>query len=279
MAIEKLKRSLNISFLTDPYLAVLMKRMYLKNIKGEVDELNIQINGQNLEVIEFIRELWKDEATNIIWKVNKPETVNHGEALNELYKLSTGDIFIILDSDNFIYKKGIIDRYCSMINDHADFFDYVGSTHPYMSFFRKSMLDEIEVDFREEHKDGRFHDTMENMLPKISEIKVKIIPVDKEKEYEHIGRMSAFGIYAEECYLGIDAGLYRYVWKLFGRANRVGLIKHIYEITKKDVPLEKYNESYWKTFLETCEDIGHKQENIDKIIEETIKPKLKDYEQ
>lgn len=277
MAVEKLKRSLNISFLSDPYLAVLMKRIYLKNIKGEVDELNIQINGRNPELVAFIKELWQDEANNIIYKIGKPKTINHGEALNELYKISTGDIFIILDSDNFIYRKGVIEGYSLLIDAGMD---YIGSNHPYMAFFRKTVLDKIKVDFREEHKDGKFHDTMENLLIKFTRTTNAMlkIPVDLPNDYEHIGRMSAFGIYVGEYYFNNDTSWDRSVWKLFGRANRVGLIKYIYDITNKDVPFPEYNEFYWKSFLEVCEEVGHKLVNINKIIEENVKPKLKDYE-
>ena len=276
---NKLKRSLNISFLDDPYLAVLMKRMYLKNIKGEVDELNIQINGINEEMIGFIKKLWDEEALKVITRKGKSETISHGEALNELYSISDGDIFIIMDSDNFVYQKGIINRYCSMIEETNGFFDFVGNKGPYMAFFRKSMLDKLDVDFREEHKNGKFHDTMKNLLAQISEISAKIIPIDNLPEWEHIGRMSAFGIYVEQCYLDIDTGLNRNVRKLFGRSQRVALIKYIYNITKKDVPFPGYNECYLKTFLDVCDDVGHKQVNIDKIIEETTKSKLKDYDQ
>lgn len=283
METARLKRSMAISFIDDPYLAILFKRIYDKNIKGEVDELNIAINGENIEIVEFIKNLWKDEATNILMKYTKGETVAHGEALNKLYAISKGDIFITLDSDNFIYRKGIIDRYCTAIDNGVD---YVGSFSPFMSFFRKSVLDKIdEVDFRDFHtkkENGtdKFYDTMKRLMIKFSEISKLLyeIPIDNLPEYEHIGRMSAFPIYVEDCYFDRDTGLQRFVRKLFGRANRVALIKYIFDVTKDEYPDKKYNEFYWKTFQDVIEDVGHKEKILNEIIEEKIRPKFKDYE-
>jgi len=260
-----LTRSLNVSFIDDPYLAVYFKRFYDKNIKGEVDELNIHINGENLEVIDFINRLWTGTANNILTEVKEPKTINHGEALNELYKIQNGDIFIIMDSDNFVYKKGIVDEYCQ---DIENLFDYVGSNHPYMCFFRAEMLDDIKVDFREEHENGRFHDTMENLLVKIAKYKRKFIAVDVEGEYEHIGRLSAFPMFVNDCWLDKDKGISRPLRKLFGRANRVALIRHIFKQTKDEVDMPLYNNFYQDIFFDVCNEVGHKIANIDKIIKE-----------
>lgn len=268
---KKLTRGLNVVFTDDPFIAVYFKRLYIKNIKGEVDEINIHINGENDEAMEFIRKFWSDEAKSIFVEKKEPATINHGEALNLLWKNNKQDIFVIVDNDNFVYKRGIIEKFCSKIEDGLD---YVGGKGPYMCFFRKTLLDKIDVDFRESYEGGKFRDTMKNLLIELykNTDKTFIIPVDSNEEYEHIGRMSAFPAFINDYKRDNNTRIGRHVLKFFGRPNRVALVKWIYLLTEKNINLE-HKKLYWELFLKVCDKVGHYQHNIDKIIKEKYETK------
>lgn len=150
-----------LAFVCNPYLAVLQKRTYLKYWKDEVDQVLVNVNGINSMIRKFIVDLWQDEKVVVIEEAGR---MNQGTAFDGLYPKATGDIIMTLDSDNFIYKKGIVTRFKALIESGE--FDAVGSTgqhakpaelatwiekkygtvrlNPFMAFFRKEVIDKIK---------------------------------------------------------------------------------------------------------------------------------------
>ena len=159
-------KSIFIIFTCNPYLAVLQKRLFDKFWGDEVDEVLIGINGRNKKMLEFIRDLWVDEPKVKVIEIMESES-RQGIMLNMIYKYATGEIIIIMDSDNFIYQKGIIDKMCNKIEQgyssvgslglHAHpalvaemFYKAYGTVrlNPFMAFFKKEIIDKSEIDFR-----------------------------------------------------------------------------------------------------------------------------------
>ena len=157
------KISCLISFTHNPYLAVLQKETYLKYWKDEVDEVLVCVNGRNPEMMEFISRLWKQDD-KVKWVFEAPCEMRQGKAFDVLYHLVSGDIVMTIDSDCFIYKKGIVKKFADKIRSEK--FDAVGSDghhvrphqvaqqiydrykmvryNPFLAFFRNSILWRID---------------------------------------------------------------------------------------------------------------------------------------
>lgn len=154
-----MKVSVMMAFVCNPYLAILQKRLYLRYWKGEVDQVLISVNGRNDKIRKFIMDLWKDEKV-IIDEV--PSEIRQGVAFDRLYLKATGDIIITMDSDNFVYQKGVLKEYSDKvyrgefgaigsIGYHAwpssvskKILDKFGTVrlNPFLSFWKKSLMDE-----------------------------------------------------------------------------------------------------------------------------------------
>lgn len=156
-------------FMDEPYLALYVKELYKRFWKDEVGELLIFLNCNLSEVANFIESIWDQENKVFVIKKSQdiPHYLLHGGCLNLLYPHITKKYFLILDSDNFIYQKGIISKMVSeMENTNLDVvgiennaasrliieaakarFQTVGLS-PRFCFFRKSLVDKVpDIDF------------------------------------------------------------------------------------------------------------------------------------
>lgn len=160
--IEDGKISVMMAFVCNPYIAVMQYRCYLKYWKDEVDEVLINVNGRNSYIRKFIVDLWsKDDKVKFVDEV--PGEQRQGPAFDSLYLLCTGEIIMTIDSDNFIYKKGVVTGLADRIRKGT--YDAVGSPgyhirpvpiadeivkkwgtcrlNPFMAFFKKEIIKQI----------------------------------------------------------------------------------------------------------------------------------------
>ncbi len=277
-----MKRAVLIAFAADPYLAMYFKKTYDLYWKDEVDELHIHINGKQKFIIDFIEKLWQKDAKQI---VKKYRVYRQGEAFNELYPQINCDILMTMDSDNFIYQKGVINKHAKMVEEGH--YDYVGSKKPFMSFWDKKTLDKTEVDFEEHHfkkgdkvdkykfENDKFMDVMELLNTKFAKVTNKIleIPIDDLPKREHIGRRSFFSYYVAN-YPEEKSIPERNVLKALGKLNRAAYTYHIFKKTKIDFPYKKYNDYYEKMFYLVIEFLGFDKRNIALSIFNKVKPRL-----
>lgn len=240
-------RNLIMAFIDDPYMAIYQHDLY-QNYQNEIDELNIYISGRHSFIIDFISELWSEASHQIIFR----QPVRHGEALNELYGQSRGDVLITMDSDNFIFKQGVIDGYCKEIEslnyDIVGSLNYANHINPFMSFWRMSLLNSVAVDFRDKTTKQGFSDVMQELSKAVfaKQHKLKIIPVDNQPYYEHLGRSSALPSVLD---YPKPIELNKSVAKAFSRRNRAEKIKTIYELTHDRFPFPDFN-AYYKKYLD-----------------------------
>jgi len=196
-----------------------------------------------------------------------------------------------IDSDNFIYKKGVVEKYADRIRSGE--YDYIGPHKPFMSFWNKNILDTIDVDFREHHfqkgdkikgysdcmDSYKFLDVMELLSMRFSQKTDKILetPIDDLPEHEHIGRSSPFinflGDYPKEKTVD-DIMNNRGVLKSMIRLNRVSYVYYIFRQTKKYFPYKHYNDYYERMFEFIMNIIGYNLEMITRVIGKRIKIKL-----
>ena len=264
-------RAVLVAFAADPYLALYFKKTYDLFWKNEVDESHIHINGKQKFIIDFIEKLWQKDAKQII---KRYWVYRQGEAFNELYPQINCDTLITMDSDNFIYRKGVINKFANMVESGE--YDYVGSRHPFMSFWNKSVLDKIEVDFEEHHyKSGKFYDVMELLNIRFAEKTDKLfeIPFDNLPAYEHIGRRSFFSHWVSD-YPKEKEIPERNILKALGKINRAAYTYYIFQQTKKDFPFKEYNDYYEKMFIKTINYLGFNLRNLAYSIDKKVKVRL-----
>lgn len=284
-----MKKEVLIAFAADPYLALFFKKTYDLFWKDEIDGLNIHINGKQKFIIDFIADLWKDDAKQII---KKYKVYRQGEAFNELYDKVNSDIVMTMDSDNFIYRGGVVNDFSEKIENGN--YDYIGSKKPFMSFWNKKILDKIIVNFEEYHfkkgetangfdepfNEDKFYDVMELLHLRFFDKTKKIfeIPIDDLPYYEHIGRRSFFAYWVadfpkEKSIIEL-VSKYRNVLKAIGKINRAAYTYYIFQQTKKYFPFKKYNDYYDKMFKMVLDFLGFNMRNIQYSIDKKIKPRL-----
>lgn len=281
---NKQRISVLLAFVTNPFLAVYQKKIYEKYWKDEIDELLISVNGRNDQMREFIYDLWKNDD-KLVRIENIAIERRQGSVFNDLYQYVNGDILMTLDSDNFIYKKGVIDELVAPIRGGAK--DAVGSVgnhahpwanariliekngcvrmNPFMSFFRKSIIDEIsDLDFRSASlKKDEYSDLFQGCIPEDGHIDVmgpfsikffqkslkytKIPPV-VVGQYIHMYGISS--IFRRNFKRMEDTNDQKFDEK---QATRQDLgywanYKLLYDATKADIPFSEYNKEYEKAF-------------------------------
>ena len=285
------KVSAMVSFVSDPYHALLFKKSY-ERWGDEIDQLLVYANGLIPEVNDFIVSLYRKEAD---FKVYSYESVSQGSAFNSLYKHVKGDILMTLCSDNYILKKGIVSNFVKDMESY----DAVGSMglhastniaqkiaeklgtvrlNPFMSFWHKDKLDEIkdltfdavfweqrykipEIDL--EIKEGGHLDIMSLMSIKYlaKNKNIKVIPPEQVPNWVHPSGMSSgvvhyFNRGDGKSFYGKDLhvgslGITTLGWFLFA-----------YEETVKECPLEEFNKKYYNGMVEKIVKSGHKFEDV-----------------
>lgn len=289
------KISTLVSFVSDPYHALLFKKSF-ERWGDEIDQLLVCVNGNIPEVNKFIGGLY---ATKIILNdiVVFNESISQGKAFDVLYPQVTGDILMTLCSDNYILKKGIVNGF----KKDMEQYDAVGSMglhasaniaqkiaekigtvrlNPFMSFWHKDKLDEIkdltfdavfweaeqgykipEIDF--ETNEGGHLDIMSLMSIKYmaKNRNVKVIPPEQVPNWVHVSGMSSGVIHY------FDRGDGK---SFYGKDLHVGSIGittlgwflFAYEETVKDCPLEEFNKKYYMGLVEKIVKSGHKFEDV-----------------
>lgn len=223
---DKKKVSVLIAFVCQPYLAAIQKKLFDRVWGEEVDEVLINVNGKGDYLRKIIIDMWKKEPkVKFIDEQNWEQ--RQGPAFNNLYPHATGNVIMFLDSDNFIYKKGVVRYFTDLIygkvHTSIGSFGYHGypakvaerimaknSTvrlNPFMAFFDKSIIDKIkDLDF------GAFNFAKGEAIPCIGNSDVKgwldifgifcvkyfdlsrniyKIPGDKDDEWIHVSGLSS----------------------------------------------------------------------------------------
>lgn len=161
------------AFHTEPFIALYFKKIYEKYWKDEIDAIYTLVSGSNyMNSASFTQTLWENEAgfTGYAQDID-----DHGKTLNRIYawlnnkekrgKIPESDIIMIIDSDEYVYRKGFITELANYI--WRDGYDIVASwsqsgsqrlgeivrkkfkvpnhrLDPMIALIRKSVLDKVE---------------------------------------------------------------------------------------------------------------------------------------
>jgi len=273
--------SLMVAFVCNPYLAVLQKKLYLKYWKDEVDEVLVNVNGRNDEIRNFIIDLWQEDD-KVKYVDDMPSEIRQGPAFFRLFPLLKGRVMVTMDSDNFIYAKGVIKEFSDLILN--DQFDSVGSSghharpneltnlliktygtvrfNPFMSFWNKRVVDRIDnlkfgaFTFKEgekfywlpEYNGAGQLDVMGLFSCQFFEKanRKKIIPPSEEGRYVHNGAISS--IYRRFFKNLEDNNEMKWKETYMTKQNINYWIWYylIYQYTYQDVPFDDYNKEYFR---------------------------------
>ena len=277
--IKEGKISVMIAFICNPYLAVMQKKCYLKYWKDEVDEVFINVNGRNSIIRKFIIDLWKDDD-KVKFVDEVPGEQRQGPAFDSLYLLCTGEIIMMMDSDNFIYKKGVVKSLADRIRSGN--YDAVGSPghhvrpvsaaeifikkwgtcrlNPFMAFFRKDIINHItnltfkaytiekgeKLDILDAPAEERIEmDVMTFFSLKYFQLgrSFSLIKPVVEDEYIHVAALSSiFRRKFRELENSDDDPLQFRDYKI--KMYYWGWYHMIYEYTKDEVPFPEYNKKF-----------------------------------
>ena len=287
----KSKVSAMVSFVSDPFHALLFKKSY-ERWGDEIDQLLVCVNGNIPEVNEFIIDVYDGYQIKF-----DSVSISQGRAFDSLYPLVEGDILMTLCSDNYILKKGIVSGFVKDMENY----DAVGSMglhastniaqkiaeklgtvrlNPFMSFWHKNKLDEVkdltfdavfweaeqgykipEIDL--EVNEGGHLDIMSLMsIRYLAKNKVfKVIPPEQVPDWVHPSGMSSGVIHYFDrgdgkSFYGKDLhvgslGITTLGWFLFA-----------YEETVKECPLEEFNKKYYEGLVGKIVKSGHKFEDV-----------------
>jgi len=115
-----MKRAALTGFISDPYITLLFKKSF-DIWRDEVDQLLVCLHGGIDEIDRFNASVFeKDEKCYT--DISDESFGELGLALDYLYPKIGKDVGVLItvDSDNFIFKKGIIERYASKIGPELD---------------------------------------------------------------------------------------------------------------------------------------------------------------
>jgi hypothetical protein len=220
---EEKMRTLMMCFVSDPYHALLFRESF-DIFKDEFDQVIVGISGKIPKVNDFIKELYKD--CEVPWIVYYH--MNQGQVFDKIYPHVKGDILITMDSDNYIFKKGIISRYSSLIEKGE--YDIVGThgkhakpsefadalikkfgyvrINPFMSFWKKELIDKLdnltfqsrvwvqagmydrEIDWKMETDSSLDHMGILTLRLIRNGARINIIPAENPPEWIHPGAMA-----------------------------------------------------------------------------------------
>ena len=294
-----------MAFVCNPYLAVLQKRMYERFWKEEVDEVLINVNGCNDVIRQWIIDLWKDDKVKYIDDV--PSEIRQGPAFDNLYKHVSDDIGIVItmDSDNFIFKNGVLDYFKDMLDGEygsigsLGYHAYPGSVsdlalekygtarlNPFMSFWKKEIIDQIkDVDFctynyKKGEKFGPLgvlpDDGWMDIMCKFSLNYFKISPKflkitqTQEGKYIHIAALSSI---MRRHYRDLENKNTQLFVQSTGSKQKLYYMAWnyaIYHFTKDVIPFKEYNIEYEKGMWSEANKAELKKEDIIKLGEEFI---------
>jgi len=113
-----MSRCVLITSCGDPFILLLLLKLFKKHWYEEVDKVYININnhaGVPLDVIsELIKNVIQDNKVQLIYH---PEGQGNGPPFVELVKIAKEDLILMLEDDFFIFTSGVVDKYFKMIED------------------------------------------------------------------------------------------------------------------------------------------------------------------
>jgi len=279
--------SLLLTFISDPYHALLFHDRW-EFFKDEVDQTCVGVAGKLPKVNDFIADLW---GKNVVFRTDIHR--NQGQSFNEIYPHTTNDVIITMDSDNYVFKKGLVRNYSDMIGKDYDiigseglhikpssliqdmhkYFGYV-RINPFMSFWNREILNKIEnlswetFYFKKGDKLGDYTFPEEGYVDQMGGMSLKsflltkrvlIIESDKFPEYRHPGAMAT----ATAHHLGKDDGS-----ATIGNSNplainnaldhtRIGWWLFAFEMTKDRYPDKAFNDEYYRAIKRKAEASHH----------------------
>lgn len=272
-----------VAFVCNPFLAVLFKRTYDRYWKDEIGEMLINVNGMNDEAREFIVSLWKDDD-KVSYIESIPAEIRQGDAFNRLFPMAKGKVLMTIDSDCFVYSKGIIKKNADLILSGKR--DAVGSLgrhahpsnvakmisdkygairlNPYLSFWRNSIARRIrnitfktftfmkgeKFEFLDQPMPANgFLDCMTKFCVQFFQQSrnIQTIETGELHKYVHISAISSI---FRRCYRNLEnSNKQEYEQtKHVIPLSYLGWTNLIYEATKNQVPLKKYKQEYYKGF-------------------------------
>lgn len=285
-----------IAYICDPYLALFHYNNYLKFWKDEVDEVLINVNGRNDKIREWIADLWrKDNKCTFV--DSYPQEVRQGGAFDRLYPHLKTDLFMTVDSDNFIYKKGVVANFKRLMEEQYDAIGSVGHHiypvsvarkvlnqcgvvrfNPFMAFFKKEVADKIpnrtfesfafkkdeSFEFIDSMPDDGHAEVMSKFTLQYRTIAPRHLVVWHTKPGEYVHASGLSSIY-RRFFMGLEqSNDQKYVER--GQVNkekRYWVFYHlIYEATKDQFPFKDYNEVYEQGFAEELKKTGVTREII-----------------
>jgi hypothetical protein len=300
------KISVMLAFVCNPFIAVLQKRLYLKYWKSEVDEVLINVNGRNDIIRKWIIDLWKqDDKVKFVDDQNWE--MRQGIAFNNLYPHITGDIVVTMDSDNFIFKTGVITFNVQLITKAGN--DCVGSLgyhaypssvakqaidkygtvrlNPFFAIFKKEVLDtildltfgtynyEAGEEFKPLGKIGAkgWMDVMARVSLEYMYRAPKFvrIPLHRDDEYIHVGAISSIFRRSYRTLEDTNTQLFEQTSDIKQQGFYLGWYKYIYNLTKAEIPFEEYKKEYEKGFDTEVNLQGIKIKDIDILVDSLAK--------
>jgi hypothetical protein len=260
------KVSVITAFNSDPFMALYFKKNYEEFWKDEVDELLVCVHGGNDEIDNFIASLFPMSRKS---SIPLPEL---GIALDYIYPFVTGDILMTIDSDCYIYEKGLVTRYANSLID-CDATGTIGyATRPlseadglfrhfgivrlntFLSFWNKKKLNFPFTFQRMKFKKGeKFYgyefpndcklDTLGYLTLRFINEGCHIKTIKKFENTNHIGGLS----HISRRFLGENGiSLYDIPSDKIGAnpGTGLGFLKKIFYETYKDYPDQKLNDKY-----------------------------------
>ncbi len=110
----------------DPFITLLVLKLWKKYWYDEVDELYINYNNHSevpQEVVsEFLARASEDKKVHLIYH---PRGIGNGLPINEMVQISHEDLILLLEDDAFIFTSGAVNRCFQQIE--SDLTDIVGS--------------------------------------------------------------------------------------------------------------------------------------------------------
>jgi len=149
------------AFHCDPYQVLYYKDLFNKYWGSEEDGLYALVSGKNyLKSADFICKELNEIADYVDYA---PDLNDHGDTLNRVYKKVPDDVEVVMvmDSDEWIYKEGLIRDFLLSFNDDIDIVgDFCDSgsmrlkdvahgrfgkcrLNPMIALIRKSVLDKV----------------------------------------------------------------------------------------------------------------------------------------
>ncbi|SRR6266702_1473442 len=110
----------------DPFISLLVLKLFQERWYNEVDKLYIDYNnhsGVPLEVAqEFVKRAMEEPKVHLIYH---NRGIGNGMPITEMTKISQEDLVMLLEDDGFIFEPGIVDSCFQKIE--SDMTDIVGS--------------------------------------------------------------------------------------------------------------------------------------------------------